>query len=300
MSAQVKFSGVWTALVTPFLQDKSIDWQAFEILLQRQVAAKVSGVVVCGSTGEANSLLVQEKLSLIKKAKAVVGNSIKIMAGTGSANSEQTLELSKLALDSGADALLVVSPPYTKPNPQGVLAHFRYLSAGLQGKSDICLYHVPSRTGQKLSEETLLELLQIPGMSTIKESSADLLLLSTLAASKNNLVLSGEDPLFLPSLAAGARGLVSVSANIFPQEVVQIYQEFVAGNFAKAYALHQALLQFNKDLFIESNPCPCKQALSFLGLCQNTMRLPLAPLTEDNKKILQQSLEATQKLFSSI
>jgi 4-hydroxy-tetrahydrodipicolinate synthase len=300
MQSQVDFSGVWTALVTPFLSDKSIDWQSFETLVKRQVEAKVRGIVLCGSTGEANSLLVQEKLSLLKKAKALSSGQIKIMMGTGSSNTEQTLELSKLAIDSGADALLIVTPPYSKPNPQGVLGHFRYISDGVQGRAPICLYHVPSRTGQKLSEKSLLDLLEIPGIFAIKESSADLVLLSSLAFRKENLVLSGEDPLFLPSLAAGAQGLVSVCANVFPQEVVRIYQEFTLGNINKAYSLHQALLQFNKDLFIESNPCPCKQALSFLGLCQNHMRLPLASLSDENKLILQQSLEDTQKLFNSL
>ncbi len=296
-----EFSGVWTALVTPFNKDLSLDLKNFEKLLEMQASAKVAGVVVAGTTGESPTLSVQEKMTLIRKARSVLPRTIRVMAGTGGSDTNQSAELSKLAVDSGADSLLVVTPPYNKPTTDGLIKHFEYISRYVP-QTPICLYHVPGRTAQFLSVETLAKLCTLPKILGVKEASGDLGFFSrskikTSTTGKNVSYLSGDDPTYLPSLAAGGVGVISVISNIFPQAMVALTDAFAGADFEKAYKIHQILFEAIDIIFCESNPGPIKAALHLQNYGENLLRLPLASVTESNfERIKQTSSHTAHKL----
>lgn len=289
------FRGVWTAIVTPFKDDRSIDWSAWERLLEMQASAGVAGVVVSGTTGESPTLTVQEKISLVRKARAVLPRNIRVMAGSGGNNTEQSIELSRLCVDAGADSLLVVTPPYNKPSPEGLKLHFTSITESVS--VPVCLYHVPGRTGQLLGADVLASLCGIKGITSVKEATGDVAFLSR-ARSKTRrwgtAFLSGDDITFLPALAVGATGVVSVLSNIFPAELVKLSRAWESGNTASALELHDILLPLMDALFCESNPGPAKYVLSRMGIISNTLRAPLAPVTSQSGALLDACVAATR------
>jgi 4-hydroxy-tetrahydrodipicolinate synthase len=273
--------GIWTALITPMKSpDGAIDWDAFGRILEKQAQAQVSGLVLGGTTGEAPTLSVGEKISLIRKAKAQVGSRLSIMAGTGLSSTEQSVELSRLAQDAGADGLLVVTPPYNKPSLAGLVGHFEAISQA--SSLPICLYHVPGRTAQFLKAEALGRLTQIPRVTMVKEASGDMAFLSRAmeAARPGTQFFSGDDPTFLPSLSLGARGIISVLSNLLPGPMVDLWEAYREGNREKALGLHRLLFPLSEGIFLETNPGPIKALMARAGLCQNVLRLPLAPTEE--------------------
>ena len=295
MSKKQSAKGIWTAMVTPFLADGSIDWASFEQLLQKQVDAGVKGLVIAGTTAESPALTVQEKLSLIKRTRACVGHKVRLMAGSGSSNTQQSVELSIAALEAGADCLLIVTPPYNKPSLAGLLGHYGQIAKATH--VDLCLYHVPGRTAQSLVLEDFLQLIQIPNITSIKEASGNLALFSAVTARCDVDVLSGDDPTFLSSLAMGGAGAVSVVTNLFPKAFVRMQEAFLAGNVQKALRYHRILQPLLDILFCESNPAPLKAAMSMQGLCQQTLRLPLAPVSQENYQKIKTILEQTTARF---
>ena len=293
------FSGIFTAIITPFQEDGSIDWQAFEKIMNYQIGAGIDGVVVAGTTGESATLTVQEKLSLIRKAKTLASGNIHIMAGTGGQSTKQSVELSKLAADAGADSLLVVTPPYNKPNIQGMLGHFQAINeeVGLP----ICLYHVPGRTAQKLSHNELSKICELEHVSIVKEASGDLNFFSKAIGSiPNQVFLSGDDPTFLPSLAIGASGCVSVISNIYPGAMKALFDAFMSGDVNKAMKIHHTLAPLMDALFVETNPCPLKYCMHYKGFGSNTLRLPLAPVNVEHETLLKEQVDQTDRLLSQL
>lgn len=294
MNAQAHNSSkkILTALITPFTEDGSIDWNAFEALVAKQEQSGITGLVLCGTTGEAPALRVPEKVSLIKKARALVSSDFEIMAGTGSSNTEQSVELSKLCCDAGADSLLVVTPPYNKPSLAGLVKHFEAISN--ETDVPICLYHVPGRTAQRLTAEQMRVICEVKNVDSIKEASADLALYSeTVLACPNKAVLSGDDPTYLPSLSIGGRGVISVLTNIFPEAFVAMTKAFDKGQVQEAEQIHKALFAFIQSLFLETNPTPLKAALSIAGVCANNVRLPLAPVKDQIFRVLEKLYKET-------
>lgn len=290
-----EFRGVWTALVTPFRTNGEIDWGAFQRLLELQEAAGVDGIVISGTTGEAPTLTVQEKLSLIRKARALINKSTRLMAGTGDNNTQQTVELSRLAQDAGADSLLVVTPPYNKPSLAGLQNHYRMIAAAV--KIPICVYHVPSRTAHLLPPDTLASLCQIPGVGCVKEATGDVAYFSRALTRSKVPFLSGDDPTFLASMAIGGSGVISVVSNVFPKVVKELIESFTQGNISHARRLHDALMPTIDALFCEPNPCPLKAALEILGHCEDTVRAPLAPITETSMIKVRDALAKTRELL---
>lgn len=278
------FQGVWTALVTPFTADGSIDWPAFEKLLAMQEAAGVKGVVLSGTTGEAPTLSVQEKLAMFRKARASLKSSVRVMAGTGGNNTEQSVELSKLAQDAGCDSLLIVTPPYNKPSLAGLKAHFEAISKAVT--IPLCLYHVPSRTGQLLSAEQIVEVCKVPGIAAVKEASANLELFSKARLLSGKAFLSGDDGTYLPSLAGGGVGVISVASNIFPKAMVAMTNAFFAKDTSTALKIHDAFLPLFGALFWEANPGPAKALLADMKVSLNTLRLPLVPVQKETQERL--------------
>lgn len=296
-----RLTGVMTALVTPFRQDGQIDWNAFDRLLEQQEKAEVDGIIISGTTGESPTLSVQEKLSLIRRARANLSPNIKVIAGTGGNDTQQSIELSKLAVDAGANALLIVTPPYNKPSLTGLHLHFSMIADATQ--TPLILYHVPGRTGQKLSAEDMAYLCEIPEVCAIKEASADLILFSQThlrTRERNIAVLSGDDFTYLPSLAVGGEGVISVVTNIFPEAFVSMTRLFNEGKLDQALAIHEALLPMVDILFCESNPGPTKAVLALSNMGQNYLRPPLAPVSENNFQRIKKVYEDTKTRLQSL
>ncbi len=292
------FHGVWTALVTPFRADLQIDWDAFEKLLKQQEDGGVHGVVISGTTGENPTLTVQEKLSLIRKARAILGSGVRLMAGTGDSNTQQSVELSRLAQDAGADSLLVVTPPYNKPSTAGLILHYKTIANAV--KVPICLYHVPGRTGQMLTVDQIATVCQAAGLKAVKEASADVAFFSRAQLKTGIPFLSGDDPTCLASMAVGGKGVVSVVSNVFPKAMVALHKAAEAGDRAKALALHNALLPALDVLALEVNPCPVKAALQVLGLCKNFLRPPMAEVSAANFMRIQEVISSTAEVLKRL
>jgi 4-hydroxy-tetrahydrodipicolinate synthase len=291
--------GVWTALVTPFRQDLEIDWDAFERLLLLQEAAGIDGVVVCGTTGESPTLAVQEKLALIRKARALLSPKVRVMAGTGDNDTRHSVELSRLAQDAGADCLLIVTPPYNKPSTAGLINHYRTIAESVT--IPLCLYHVPGRTAQLLTVDQLAAIVAVKGVTAIKEASGDLALFSrTTQRASGTAVLSGDDPTYLASLAVGGRGIISVVSNLYPVEMVALTNAFAAQDTARALALHDALMPAIDAMFCEVNPCPLKAALAIRGHAGNYVRAPLAPVTDVQYRLIQDTLGASDATLKAV
>lgn len=282
---------VLTAIVTPFTGEGAIDWPVFDQLLTMQSKGGVSGIVVAGTTGESPTLSVQEKLSLVRRARANLPSSVQVMAGSGGSSTEQSYELSKLCLEAGADSLLVVTPPYNKPSVAGLLAHFGKIN---DLGAPVCLYHVPGRTAQELTPAQLSSLCQLPNITMIKEASADLGLFSRAVASCDASLFSGDDATYLPSLAVGGKGVISVVSNIFPQAMVALGQAFVDGDSARSQRINHILLPFMDMMFCESNPGPVKAVLASRFGFHNHLRLPLVAVSSENQEPIISLYNSTQ------
>ncbi len=293
-----RFSGVWTAIATPFADGGAIDWSAFEKHLAHQAKGGVSGVVISGTTGEAPTLTVQEKISLVRKARALLPANIRVMAGSGGNSTAQSIELSKLCVEAGADSLLIVTPPYNKPNLAGLKLHYQMIADSVS--VPLCLYHVPGRTAQSLSSQAISTLTGIKNVTAVKEASGDIALYSRVVNSSKADILSGDDPTYLASLAVGGTGVISVVSNIFPEAMVALTNAFAAQKNDRALAIHKVLLPAIDVLFCETNPCPLKAALEIVGLGRNTLRAPLAPVTEENYSLIKRTIEAANDQLRSI
>jgi 4-hydroxy-tetrahydrodipicolinate synthase len=292
------FAGVWTALATPFTASLDIDWKAFELLLEQQVKAGIKGIVIAGTTGESPVLAVQEKLALIRKAKALVGNKMRIMAGAGDNNTNSSVELSRLSADAGADSLLIVTPPYNKPSTAGLIGHYAAISKAVT--IPICLYHVPGRTAQTLSTAQITQIATEVNISSIKEASGDIAYFSRVVNALPIPILSGDDPTYLASLAVGGEGAISVASNVFPEAMVQMTDAYWRGDTVTALTIHKILMPAIDILFCEVNPCPLKAALHVVGTCSNSFRLPLAPVTTENYARIKKVIENTKQQLTDV
>lgn len=290
--------GVWTAISTPFSESGAIDWSAFERHLDHQARGGIQGIVISGTTGEAPTLSVQEKISLVRKARAQLPASVRIMAGSGGNNTAQSIELSKLCVEAGADSLLIVTPPYNKPSFAGLQLHFKMIADSVS--VPLCLYHVPGRTGQMLQPNTIAALTQVPRVQAVKEASGDLALYGRLVNASNASILSGDDPTYLASLAVGGRGVISVVSNIFPSAMVELTRAFMTKQNDRSLAIHRALLPAIDVLFCESNPGPLKAALDIFGFGKNILRAPLAPVTEENFTQIKSTLLQTKDVLTKL
>jgi 4-hydroxy-tetrahydrodipicolinate synthase len=290
MIEPARLAGVWTALPTPF-RDGGLDEAALGAMIERQLAAGVHGLVVCGSTGEAAALTREERLQAVRVALAAARGRAPVVAGTGSFNTRESVELTAQARDAGADAALVVTPYYVKPTRRGLVAHYRAVAGtGLP----LVAYNVPSRTGTQLTPEAAAELAGIEGVVALKEASGDLWLASRILAATGGALrlMSGDDFTFLPFLALGGHGVISVTSNPAPAEFVALYASFQAGDLAAARARHFALAPLMKALFLESNPVPVKAAMALMGLIGPEIRSPLSPLEEAHQPELERALRS--------
>jgi 4-hydroxy-tetrahydrodipicolinate synthase len=281
--------GVLPALITPFTRDNRVDKDGIRQNIEFLIDGGVSGVVPCGTTGEAATLSIQEHEKVIEYA--IEYSSVPVVAGTGSNNTTEALELTKFARDAGAEAALLITPYYNKPNDSGMLKHFKTIAEAVD--IPIIIYNVPSRTGINLKPELTAELAKVSNIVGIKEASGDLVQITRiieLTKGEDFALLSGDDGLTLPILSIGGAGVISVVANVAPKLVVSMVEAFRNGDMERARELHIALAPLIRAMFLETNPIPVKKAVEMIGLPAGNLRLPLAPISPDNEKKLKIAL----------
>lgn len=279
------FTGVCTALVTPFLDDK-VNYPMMEMLLRRQIDAGISAVVIAGTTGEAPTLSDNEKLELIRRAKAYVRDACTIVAGTGSNSTAHAVALSQEAEKAGADALLMVTPYYNKATPAGLIAHYAAIADSVN--IPIILYNVPSRTGVDIPVSVYRRLAAIPNIIGVKEASTDITKVARICneCPKDFYIWGGNDEQTVPAMSLGAKGVVSVVSNLCPAETQLMARSALHGDFDTAAALQLRLLPLIDLLFSEVNPIPVKEAMGLIGYDCGGCRLPLTTLTSENREKL--------------
>ena len=280
----MKFEGSYVALITPFKENGEVDEDKIRELVNYHIENGTSGIVPCGTTGEAPTLTFSEHEKVIKIVVEEVKGRIKVIAGAGSNNTDRAIELTKYAKKLGADAALSTCPYYNKPTQRGLYEHYRKIAE--EAKFPIMLYNVPGRTGTNIEAETVARLAEIPEIVAIKEATGSLeqmIKIQDLCGDKIE-ILSGEDHLILPMLSIGAKGVVSVVANIMPREMSELISSFLNREFEKAYNLHTKLYEVSRNMFIEGNPVTVKAAMNILGQIDNDLvRLPLVSAEQKTK-----------------
>jgi len=283
------FLGCGTAIPTPFTEN-GVNFDEFRKLIEFQIDNGVDSLIVCGTTGEASTMSMQEKLDTIKCAVECSNGRIPIIAGTGSNNTLQAIEMSKKAEELGVDGLLIVTPYYNKTTQEGLIAH--YSAIAKEVSLPIILYNVPGRTGLNILPETCLELSKIENIVAIKEASGNLSQVAEIAhlCGDNLYIYSGNDDQILPVLSLGGKGVISVLSNVKPKLVCDMVSSFFAGDINKAIDLQLKSIPLTKALFSEVNPIPVKAALSMIGFDFGKPRLPLIEMQELNKEVLKKEL----------
>lgn len=282
-----KFTGTITAIVTPFLEDGSVDVEALKKLVEFQIKNGISGIVPCGSTGEAATMDFDEMALVIRTVVEETKKRVPVIAGAGSNDTQKAIKLSKIAKDAGADALLQVTPFYNKPTTKGLIAHFKAIAKTTD--LPIILYNVPGRTGSNVSAEVTLKIAkEVPQVVGVKEASGNINQIGDIIkdAPKGFSVLSGDDALTFPVMALGGDGIISVVSNEIPKQMSALVQAALSGNWEKARKLHFEWLDLMNINFIETNPQPVKTALALMGKVREVFRLPLVTMEEKNKENL--------------
>lgn len=286
------FQGTYTAILTPF-SGGQIDWASFEKLLDLQLAAKVEGIVPMGTTGESPTVSHEEHRKAVEFTVKFVKGRCKVIAGTGSNSTAETLELSRHAEKSGADGCLLVTPYYNKPTPDGLERHFKAVSDAVG--IPLVLYNIPGRTGTRLSAELLARLAERKNIVAVKDATGECDLWSDVVrlCGDRLAVLSGNDSQILPLIAVGGKGVISVASNLIPARVKALVDAALAGDLAKARAIQYEWWDLGKHLFLETNPIPAKAAAKAMGLIPDEeLRLPLSPMGAAPREILMKTLRA--------
>lgn len=284
--------GSMVALVTPF-RDGAVDVETLRKLVEFHIREGTSALVPCGTTGESATLSHDEHEMVIEETIQVARGRIRVIAGTGSNNTEEALRLTRHAQAAGADAALLISPYYNRPTQEGLYRHFRTVAESV--KLPLLLYNIASRTGVNIEPETCARLSPIPNIAGVKEASGSLEQMSRIRAlcGSRFALISGDDALTLPVLAIGGVGVISVVANIAPRWVSRMIGSFEKGNLTQARRLHYHLLSLTKTLFLETNPIPVKTAMGLMGLIpDSSLRLPLCPMGKANVVRLKEVLRS--------
>lgn len=289
--AQV-FGRVLTAMVTPFDTNLKIDYAAVEKLVEHLIKTGTTGIVVAGTTGESPTLEKDEKPELLKSVIAIAKKRVKVIMGTGTNDTAKSIKTTQQAEELGADGALVVAPYYNKPSQAGLLAHFGEIAKST--KLPIIMYNIPGRTGITIGADTIVDLShKYKNIHAVKDSTGNVDLAGEIAgrAREDFQIYSGDDYVTLPFLSVGACGVVSVASHFIGNEITRMQDAFFAGKLDAARALHYESMPLFKGLFAAPNPTCVKYGLSKLGICGETLRLPLVPLSEQQKKDMDALLE---------
>lgn len=283
------FSGVCTALVTPFLNGR-INFPMLEQLIRRQITSEIPAIVLAGTTGESSTLTDDEKIEIFRRGVFFSRKQSLIIAGTGSNSTEHSISLSISAESVGVDALLVVSPYYNKATADGLIAHYAAIAHAV--RVPIILYNVPSRTGVDIPISVYQQLAQIPNIIGVKEASNDITKIERIkiACGPNFYIWAGNDDQIIPAIANGSSGVISVLSNILPEETVSMCNAALQSDFKTASALHRRFLPLIDLMFCEVNPIPVKAAMQKIGFDCGSCRLPLCSLSKENEQKMEQIL----------
>ncbi len=284
------FKGSMVALITPFDNEGRFDEDTYRELIEFQIENGTDVLVPCGTTGESATLSYGEHDRVIRACVEQVNGRRPVLAGTGSNATHEAIDISQRARELGADGVLLVTPYYNKPSQEGLYLHYRQIADRVHLPQ--VLYNVPGRTGINMTAETVLRLAEIPNIVAIKEASGNLTQISEIIAGAGDKldVISGDDFLTFPMMACGAKGVISVTANIMPREVKALVAAVNEGRWEEARKLHLELLPIHRAMFLESNPVPVKTAAAMMGKCGEVLRLPLSPLSAGNREKLSQIL----------
>jgi 4-hydroxy-tetrahydrodipicolinate synthase len=285
------FKGVYTALVTPFNEDGSIDEDALRALVDAQVEAGVQGIVPMGTTGESPTVTHEENIRVVEIVVKQAAGRVQIIAGTGSNSTDEAVRMTKLAADVGADATLQVTPYYNKPTQEGLYRHFTTIAEATP--LPVMVYNIPGRTARNIETPTLLRMADHERIVAVKEASGDMAqVMSVVAGAPEGFaVLSGDDNLTLPILALGGVGVVSVASNIAPRNMVSLIEAAARGDSEEAQRIHYRMLPLFRAMFLQTNPIPIKYALARTGAIKETYRLPLTELPDEDKRAMDAVLD---------
>lgn len=276
------FKGSIVAIVTPF-KNNTVDEEKLRELVEFQISGGSDAIVPCGTTGESSTLAYREHDRVIEIVIQQVGKRVPVIAGTGSNSTAETIDLTRKAKEMGADGCLLVTPYYNKPTQEGLYHHYTAIADAVALPQ--ILYNVPGRTAVNLLPETVARLAEHANIVAIKEATGSLQQASEILALAGDKidVFSGDDFITFPMMTCGAKGVISVTANIMPAEIAALVDAFRAGDMEKARQLHLRTLNINNAMFVESNPVPVKTALGLMGKCSDEVRLPLCPMSATNK-----------------
>ena len=284
------FAGSLVAIVTPFKNGR-VDERALVDLIEFQIANGTDGIVPCGTTGESATLTHDEHNQVIRLTIEAVRRRVPVIAGTGSNATAEAIALTKHAQEAGADGALLITPYYNKPTQEGLFRHYKAIAEAVE--LPLVLYNIPGRTSVNMLPATVARLASIKNIVAIKEGSASLQQVSEIvqACGERITVLSGDDPLTLPMMAIGAKGVITVTANIVPRDMAAMVDAFIAGKLDEAMRVHYRLSPLFTALFYETNPIPVKEALAMMGKIQPELRLPLCPMSAENRDKLARALK---------
>lgn len=284
MPQPMRLQGTFTAIVTPFTPDgEEVDWGALDNLVEEQIQGGVSGLVPCGTTGESPTLTDEEQVSVIKRVASVTKGRVPVLAGTGSFSTKKTKLASKAAINAGADGVMIVMPYYNKPSQDGMREHVIEVAKAVGEDCPVVLYNIPGRSVVDLSADTTVAICgAAPNVVGLKDATGNVLRCQELKRRLGDrlTVLSGDDALTLPMMAAGASGVISVTSNVLPREVSEVTSRMLAGDIEGARDAHFALLALHGLMFVEPNPAPAKAALASMGRMSPAVRGPLVRASE--------------------
>lgn len=283
------FEGSGVALITPFTET-GVNYEKLEELLNWHVKEGTDAIIICGTTGEASTMTLEERKKTIKFTVDVINKRIPVIAGTGSNNTLGAIEMSKYAESVGVDGLLVITPYYNKTNSRGLFKHFEAINNSVN--IPIILYNVPGRTGLNITPKDLVELSKLSNVKAIKEASGNISQVVEMRALCPDLdFYSGNDDQIVPLMSLGGKGVISVLANVIPNTVHKLAKSYLEGNINESLKLQLDTLNLSNSLFIETNPIPVKVALNMMGKKVGPLRLPLYDMAPDKEKILEETLK---------
>lgn len=286
----IDFGKVATAMVTPFDHKGNIDFEKTTQLINYLISNGSDALVIAGTTGESPTLSTEEKLALFRHSVKVVDGRVPVVAGTGSNNTYASIELTKKAEEIGVDAIMIVAPYYNKPNQEGLYQHFKTIAESTE--LPVMLYNIPGRSVINMSVDTIVRLAELPNVVALKDASGDLDAMTAIIAQTSDdfALYSGDDGLTLPVLAIGGTGIISVASHIMGNEMQEMVKLYESGNPKEAAKIHQRIVPVMKSLFAAPSPTPVKTALQLKGLDVGSVRLPLVPLTEEERQTLVSTL----------
>jgi len=283
------FTGAMVALVTPF-QDGDIDFQTLDELIEFQLSGSIDAIVPVGTTGETSTLSHDEQKEVMTRVIKAAGGQVPVIAGAGSNSTAEAIELTAFAKEAGADATLQVTPYYNKPTQEGFYQHFKAIAEAVD--LPMVLYNIPGRCGAGMTPETIARLAEVENIVAIKEATGSLDQASEIAARCDITIISGDDSLTLPLASVGAKGVISVVANIVPADVKAMTDLILEGDLVSARQWHRKLFTLCKSMLtLATNPIPIKAAMAMLSMCSEELRLPMTPLEESKRVILKETLE---------